>query len=274
MTSLPSWSDYGTYDESAYPDLWNGVVGYWAPCLGPTGLRLHDVSRYANWGTLTQTSGSNLVDWVLQPTMRGSFYAIRGKQNAIVECTNSNSLNIRESTITVAVWWNYASHNDWQALVYKSGGNFAGYQLFVDNLNQVQWGTHTTGSGFGRLNGGLVNTSGLNHIVCTLNQQRRVYINGAITATSGNVSGTITDSSGFALWLSGFNFGDQYNRGSILDVVISTQPWNAAQVQIAYQLGPGGMLQRRSRRRAYVEPAGFRAHYASQRSRIIGGGLK
>ncbi|MGV2337667.1 MAG UNVERIFIED_CONTAM: hypothetical protein LVR18_27485 [Planctomycetaceae bacterium] len=33
----PSLSDYGTHDESAYPELWDGVVGAWAPCLGPTG---------------------------------------------------------------------------------------------------------------------------------------------------------------------------------------------------------------------------------------------
>ena len=42
----PSFQDYGTYDESAYPELWDGVVGYWAPCLGPTGTRLFDVSRF------------------------------------------------------------------------------------------------------------------------------------------------------------------------------------------------------------------------------------
>ncbi len=38
--SRPSWQDFGTHDESAYPELWDGVVGAWCPSLGQTGLRL------------------------------------------------------------------------------------------------------------------------------------------------------------------------------------------------------------------------------------------
>ena len=36
-----------------YPSLWQGCVGAWAPCLGPTGLTLRDCSAYKNHGTLT-----------------------------------------------------------------------------------------------------------------------------------------------------------------------------------------------------------------------------
>ena len=66
----PSWQHYGTYDESAYPELWGGVVGYWAPCLGPSGTRLHDVSRFNNWGTLTNMDAA--TDWVVD----GGQYAL------------------------------------------------------------------------------------------------------------------------------------------------------------------------------------------------------
>ena len=59
----PSWQDFATHDESAFPELWDGVVGAWAPCLGPTGLRLHDHSRRSNWGTLTNMD--NATDWVV-----------------------------------------------------------------------------------------------------------------------------------------------------------------------------------------------------------------
>ena len=70
MTRLASWQDYGTHDESAYPELWRGCVGAWAPCLGPTGLRLHDLSRYRNWGTLTNMDAA--TDWVVS----GGRYAL------------------------------------------------------------------------------------------------------------------------------------------------------------------------------------------------------
>ena len=70
MTRLASWQDYGTHDESAYPELWSGCVGAWAPCLGPTGTRLHDLSRYRNWGTLTNMVPGD--DWVVS----GGRYAL------------------------------------------------------------------------------------------------------------------------------------------------------------------------------------------------------
>ena len=59
----PSLADYGTHDESAFPELWEGAVGAWAPCLGPTGLRLHDFSMRQNWGTLTNMDAA--TDWVV-----------------------------------------------------------------------------------------------------------------------------------------------------------------------------------------------------------------
>lgn len=70
MTRLASWQDFGTHDESAYPELWRGCVGAWAPCLGPTGLRLHDLSVYHNWGTLTNMDAA--TDWVVN----GGRYAL------------------------------------------------------------------------------------------------------------------------------------------------------------------------------------------------------
>ena len=66
----PSWQDFGTHDESAHPQLWDGVVGAWCPSLGPTGLRLHDHSRRNNWGTLTNMDPP--TDWVID----GGQYAV------------------------------------------------------------------------------------------------------------------------------------------------------------------------------------------------------
>lgn len=40
----PSWSDYATHDDSAYPELWEGCIGAWCPALGPTGTKLFDFS--------------------------------------------------------------------------------------------------------------------------------------------------------------------------------------------------------------------------------------
>lgn len=63
INNLPNLADYGTHDESRFPELWEGCVGAWAPCLGPTGIRLHDFSRRPNWGTLTSMDAA--TDWAV-----------------------------------------------------------------------------------------------------------------------------------------------------------------------------------------------------------------
>ncbi len=50
-------------DESERPDLWKGLVGLWAPYLGPTGNKLLDWSGYWNHGTLTNMDPA--TDWVV-----------------------------------------------------------------------------------------------------------------------------------------------------------------------------------------------------------------
>jgi len=66
----PNYQDFATHDDSAYPELWGGCVGAWAPCLGPSGLRLHEHSGRANWGTLTSMDAA--TDWVVD----GGKYAL------------------------------------------------------------------------------------------------------------------------------------------------------------------------------------------------------
>lgn len=59
----PSYQHFATHDKSEYPELWEGCVGAWAPCLGPSGDRLNDLSGRANWGTLTSMDPA--TDWVV-----------------------------------------------------------------------------------------------------------------------------------------------------------------------------------------------------------------
>lgn len=63
MINLPSWSDYGTHDESRFPELWAGCVYASAFCLGPTGMKLFDHSRLRNNGQLS--SGVTPVSQIL-----------------------------------------------------------------------------------------------------------------------------------------------------------------------------------------------------------------
>lgn len=60
--------------ESAYPDLWKGLVGAWVPALGVTGIiTLRDVSGYANHGTLN--GAMTISDWQIFAKPEGHSYA-------------------------------------------------------------------------------------------------------------------------------------------------------------------------------------------------------
>ncbi len=49
--------------ESAYPNLWRGLVGWWCPSINPRGgNRLFDLSPFGNTGTLTNMTND---DWVV-----------------------------------------------------------------------------------------------------------------------------------------------------------------------------------------------------------------
>lgn len=49
--------------ESAYPNLWRGLVGWWCPSINPRGgNRLFDLSPFRNHGTLTNMTND---DWVV-----------------------------------------------------------------------------------------------------------------------------------------------------------------------------------------------------------------
>jgi hypothetical protein len=265
----PDWGYYGTYDESAHADLWDGVVGYWAPCLGPTGLRLHDVSRYSNWGTLTNMDAP--TDWVID----GGQYALDfdGSNDYVLA---GNWPNIPQNgSMTIAAWVYVTSTTSYRTVVTKrvgsaSGANNVNYELSFD-LGSTRFGFYS-GTGFTPSTSNLgTNVWGL--ILCSVDSTgARYFLNGVADGTSTDTVGAINTA---ALNIGGVALGlTQQFPGRISDLVIWNRALNANEAARLYQLGRGGMLQRRRRRRVYAEQAGFRAHYRAQRAQLIGGGLR
>ncbi len=61
---------------SAFPQAWKGLIGIWAPFLGPTGTTLRDVSGYGNHGTFA-ASMDPATDWLIGGDSRLPGYVIR-----------------------------------------------------------------------------------------------------------------------------------------------------------------------------------------------------
>jgi len=87
--------------ESAYPELWRGLVGLWPTSLGPTGLTLYDRSLgVPNNGGLTNMEAG---DWVLSGASRPAGYVLDyDADNDRVNCGDVLAFN--EVLFTVVFW--------------------------------------------------------------------------------------------------------------------------------------------------------------------------
>jgi hypothetical protein len=256
----PDWGYYGTYDESAHPDLWNGVVGYWAPCLGPTGLRLHDVSRWNNWGTLTNMDAAS--DWVID----GGQYALDfdGSNDNIL----SGSVFSLANAVTISAWiWQNNKTSD--RVIVDKGNTQNNFMLFTRNDTLVLRGASVT-----ELSGVYTTTSQWSHVAGTIyGTTGVVYANGVMLAT-GTVAAVGNTENVLTIGKYGHTSGGFFS-GSLSDLTIYNSALTPNKIRLLYNLGRGGMLQRKPRRRHYMQQAGFRAHYATQRNaQLIGGGLR
>ena len=270
----PSWQDFATHDESIVPELWDGVIGAWAPCLGPTGSRLHDMSRSMAWG---EVQGATLsTDWQISEgqyglNFDGSDNNVRIDRNILENPAQTATAWIRGTTFPGAyntvICKNEESNRYWTILV-KSNGKMAYYvrantPVFVDGT-----GASTLATGrwyFVALSYSA--TAGLTG-----------YVDGVIDGTAA-ANGSPTTGSTFAnigshsQALAGGSSGRFFN-GLIDDVKVYNRVLSANEIRQLYQLGRGGMYQRRRRRRLYAAQAGFKAAWALRRSQIIGGGLR
>ena len=250
----PSLSDYGTYDESTVPQLWDGVVGAWCPSLGPTGSRLHDFSRYGNWGTLTNMDPAS--DWVVD----GGQYALDfDGSNDYVTFGNPPVLNTMVS-LTVAFWVYHRSASFFELGKYRSSG----YGFLI-------YGAPATGFQFDGRDGGGYLSSGASgpynqnqwyHVIGRkAGNVWSIAVNGVQknSTTTGTGTTAMSNSNPFEIGrLLADASPEGYLNGLMDDVVIWSRAITAGEMWQLYQLGRGGMFQRRRLRRAYVSEAGNR----------------
>ena len=245
----PSLADYGTHDESAFPHLWEGVVGAWCPSLGPTGLRLHDFSRRANWGTLTNMDAA--TDWVVD----GGQYALNfDGVDDIVNC--GTGINAEPTGLTISAW---VSSSNWSSAGGLNGVFAAKGTLDGDATSTyaLYWNT-TLGWTFFTLSAANVlsivrdNTTAtankLFHIVGTATASTlSIYVDGQLKNTAANSGGNIKTSTHT------LNLGsDGTTRrlfGNLFDLAIGGRPLSATEIAGLYQIGIGGIYERRRRTR-------------------------
>ena len=250
--SRPSWQDFGTHDESAYPELWDGVIGAWAPCLGPTGSRLHDMSRRSNWGTLTNMD--NATDWVID----GGQYALNfdGSNNRID--VGAIQLGTRK---TISCW--IKRNGTETAVLFSVGQNIvpAGYIIgligsdIYNNNSGVFYSSAFGGLAVGRWEFLAIATDGANYTV---------YVNGVQKGTMQDAGANLLRNIG------SYETGTFPFSGRLDDIAIWNRRLTASEIRQLYQLGRGGMYQRRRRRAIYLPQAGFQAAWTRGSNVMLG----
>ena len=282
----PSWQDFATHDESAYPELWDGVVGAWCPSLGPTGLKLHDHSRYNNWGTLTNMDAA--TDWVVSGGQYGLDYDGTNDWVSVPRQAAFGSTQWR----TLSAWVNARTFDGFSDGV--SGFNdimscdFIGgtreWVLLTETdatLTDAKLSMRIFGTGGGEVSAWtpeIILANEWTHVAVTQDGSYTfggysMYINGKPQTLTNISSGTFTapsvGTSNLGIGRRPGNSGiDVHWNGLIDDCAIWTRVLSPNQIMQLYLLGRGGMYERRRRtlRRVAIEQA-----TGARRRRILTG---
>ena len=259
MTRLASWQDYGTHDESAYPELWRGCVGAWAPCLGPTGLRLHDLSRYRNWGTLTNMDAA--TDWVVS----GGRYALDfdGVDDIVDVGVRGGDLT-ETIPFSVSMWALARATAQNDGLISRDqSGPFA----FAVRFNGgAEITLLTDGVNF---TGPTITTNVWFHLAVVLAPSlRQFYLNGRLTHET-TAAYTVTANSDVLRIGCDFNpAADRCWNGLIDDVRIYNRPLNSNEARLL-ATRRGIAYERRKRNQVYFDAAFFNPAWARNSNVIL-----
>lgn len=266
---------YPLIGEPAYPELWRGCVGAWAPCLGPTGQTLRDwggrhvhgtltnmdvnaawlpsAGRFAltfdasndyvslgSWQPLSTTAPFSLSAWVRISSFSGNNYP-----TFISLRSNAGNIGIGVS-------------NDTSYLGILTGSNNATWGRFRNNLAASTWPGVWRHVGISYIGSGPTTAASF-----------MSYLDGVAIAMVDNAApfGATFDLS----MIGGDGGAASYMRGSLDSLmvhnrVLSANEWRllASRRGIAYDLAP------RKRTRTF---AGFKAYWAARKAQILGGGV-
>lgn len=256
--------------QPLYPQLWRGCVGAWAPCLGPTGLTLRDLSGKASHGTLANMDPS--TDWSVQSGKYGLDF------DGSNDYVDLGLILGTRSQFTLSVWFQKTGSTRAYLLgrnTSGAGSQGVGFELY-ETVAYINYFGSNPVTDYAQFNW---NSTGYHHwcLVFDGNQttngnKAKVYVDGVSQSLTfaGAVPATVTSDA--SLKLARRDWSVSHSLCQSDDVRVYERPLNDEEVQtlalrrgIAYELAP--------RRRSSVSVPGFRAAWVPRQRLIIGGGL-
>jgi hypothetical protein len=237
-------------------NLWQGVVGYWSATAGPTGYRLLDRSGRGNHGTLTNMDAA--TDWVVD----GGRYALDFDGSNDYAFNETIGFPNAGTQLTASLWikWN-ATQADFRIPfgigADVQGGN-RGYFIWRSNSGFVR-------SEFGSSTGSALSaTTTANNVWVNVvgrydGATNKLFLDGVEVASVNYNSANFDQLSRFSLG-GIFSIGayQYFTNCRIAECVLWSRPLSFGEIRQLYQIGRGGMLTPRRRRRAYSVATGLR----------------
>ena len=248
-----------------YPNVLRGCAGLWIPALGGTGSVVHDVMR---GNDATFAAGMDIAtDWVSKENAIGiDFDGVNDRLTSAYNEPPGSALSVlswyRPSVITngpsFGRWRNGTNDRSW---MLHSGG----FIISTDGLQNSNWEAIDSS----RI---VANQWNLLVGVWSAGSVARSFVNGrlaatAVTAISSLRSGTMVTTFGET------ESGALDFTGQIAVAGVWNRALTEAEIRVIWQMGPNGFCVSRQSRN-YKSAAGFRPHWASQRTQIISGGTR
>lgn len=208
---LPSWDlgniARGLY-EAAFPELWEGLVGYWDPSLGPTGLTLFDIVN-GNNGQLTNMVAAD--DWVVGERGYALDYDADGDEVSIPFSAKLYSMRQLSLCAWVKYEGNTTTATEKNVFSAWAAGNTNYLLRWNPDINSFGFFTDTSSGIAGGDSFNDINIEDGNwHLVIAVYDgvKMKLYVDGQKDSTEINQTGTIANGLGsLAIVIGGYQGG-------------------------------------------------------------------
>lgn len=218
----PSLADFGTHQDSFYPELWDGCVHAYCPSLGITGDRIFDFSGRSKTGTFTNLTASSWSLSVGKPQLDFSY-------TGATSVTLGSFAPFVYDKVTLAAWV-YRTEDRVDARVF-SAGTTLGYSLGTYGPTGRMQGQFTS-TAFARDASSTVTLNKWFHVVFTYaNDVPRLYIDGSLQVTGTSATATVSTAS-LAHRIGAASAGNgNYWPGSIDDLMVYDRELSLVEIE-------------------------------------------
>ena len=281
--SRTSLADYGTYGESAFPRYWDRVLRAWSPVLGQTGGRVFDFSRNSRWGL---TTGIDLA------TQWGTYRGNTGlSHDGVDDWVDFGSNDFSGTDFSVVSWFRILTAGTHFPYSTSSAAFASGIELLYGPqtvFSQIASRISSSGAAvlthdFGSTAAALANP--ICFVQCFSDAQptrtHTIFVNGgSMQATT--LPANMASSQNWSWGKRGTTFFAAGGGGAItngtcrwFEQIVFRGIFTDTEASAIYNLGPGGLFQRKRRHYAIIaEAAAFRAPWATRSRTILGGGIR